>query len=475
MRVDRVLGQIERDFPEHLARAQRYVRQPSVSVTGEGVEAMAQLVCDDLTALGARTSVVATAGNPVVFGRLDAGQARTLLVYGMYDVQPAQEPDWRVPPFGGEIVDEAGLGRVLMSRGATNSKGPLAGFINVVAAIRDAGEPLPVNFLFMIEGEEELGSRHLPEFVAAHAPALAAADAVYFPAFRQDRAGTAMMQLGTKGHLWLELRARGGAWGGPRERAVHGAYSVWLGSPAWRLVAALSTLVGPDERVRTPGFYEQTLAPDPDDLEAIAALAADGDLTAILAEYGATRFKHVGPPAELLRRFFFEPVLNLDGFRGGHAGAGTKSLIPHEMVARLDARLSPTASPEAVADQLRAHLVANGYDDIEVTVLSARRGSKISAREPVAQALQRAYRDMGVRGHVHPVNVGWVPLYLFETVLRRPYVLGGLGHGERQHSSDELMTVDGFRRFEACAVWFLSHFAESSGRLSDRDAPAGRA
>lgn len=461
--LDALFRLIEADFEAHVARAQRLVRVPSVSATGEGIPECARVVAAMIEELGGRAEIVPTPGHPVVFGELWAGRPLTLLLYGMYDVQPATEPGWSVPPFAGAIKEVPELGACLVARGATNSKGPLAGFLNAIEAYQRRGQPIPANVLFMVEGEEELGSRNLPGFVRQYREQLQRADAVYFPAFREDRRGVAYIQLGTKGALFLELRVRGDDWGGPRHRAIHGAYNAWVGSPAWRAVHVLASLVDRDERVQIPGFYDGILAPDEDDERALMDLAEVFDPVSLLEEYGAHRLKWAGDKRDLLRHFLLDPVLNLSGIRTGHTDAGTKSIIPHEVVIRCEFRLGPSTDPHAVERSLRAHLDAQGFADVEVEVLAANPGSKVSRREPVAQALMAGYRDVGVTPYVHPVNAGWAPLYLFSEVLGRPYVLGGLGHGERAHSSDELCTLNGLMRYEKCAAAFLHHLGEGSG------------
>ncbi|MGN6562386.1 MAG: M20/M25/M40 family metallo-hydrolase, partial [Thermomicrobiales bacterium] len=133
-----------------------------------------------------------------------------------------EERDWIVSPFAAEIRDLPGFGECIVNRGVTNQKGPLINFFNVLEAIRAAGAELPVNIVFMIEGEEELGSRNLPGFVRANRDRLKA-DAAFFSMYNQDPDGKIVSYLGVKGILFFELVARGGDWGGPAGgRAVHG-------------------------------------------------------------------------------------------------------------------------------------------------------------------------------------------------------------------------------------------------------------
>ncbi len=135
---------IDTDFPQHLEAIREIVRIPSVSAEGTGIREMAHKVREIIQALGGKAQLVPTQGNPIVFGTLDRGRPKTLLLYGMYDVMPANEPGWVVPPFGGDIAELDGLGECVVSRGICNSKGPLQATFNVIDAIQSVGD-LPVN------------------------------------------------------------------------------------------------------------------------------------------------------------------------------------------------------------------------------------------------------------------------------------------------------------------------------------------
>jgi acetylornithine deacetylase/succinyl-diaminopimelate desuccinylase-like protein len=462
MQLDPVHQQIRQDFEsKHLNLIQRFLRQPSVSNEGIGMAEMAELVAMTIRDLGGSARVAPTAGWPIVHGRIDVGAPRTLLLYGMYDVQPANETDWLVPPFSGAIREMGPLGPCIVSRGATNSKGPLAGFFNTLYAIRAAGEPLPVNVIFIVEGEEEMGSRHLPDFIAEHADELRSADGAYFPAFRQPIHGDPIVQLGTKGLLYLELTCQGGDWGGPRSRGVHGAYSAWFASPAWKLVQALASLKE-GERVTVEDFYNEVWPPSAADESALADLAIRYDLNEVLEEHDVARFKYDLPPHDLLRQYIFQPVLNIDGINGGYTGPGTKTLLPHQVTAKVDIRMVPNMDADTTVARLRRHLDRHGFADVEIKMLNNYPWSKLEPDHPLAQTVLEAYRWHGFQPLIWPMNPGSAPFFLFYETLGVPYALGGLGHGERAHSSNELCTVEGLRLFEEWVATFMHLFARGN-------------
>lgn len=444
----------------HLERVRAFVRQPSISADGTGITAMADLVAQTIREVGGSAEVVPTDGHPVVTGRLDAGAPRTLLFYGMYDVQPVEGEAWTVPPFAGEVVDLAPHGPCMVARGAFNSKGPLAGVLNVLGAYRALGARPPVNVVFLVEGEEEQGSRHLPAFVEAHRERLRA-EAAYFGFYGQDARGVATVFLGVKGIIFLELVSRGGAWGGPQHRMIHGSNAVWIGSPTWRLVQALASMMGHDEQILIEGFYDEVAPLSSDEEHLLERLTTVFDEREVLAQNDVRRFKLAGHGETLLRNYLTLPTLNIDGLVSGWVGPGSKTVLPHEARARLDIRLVPGMDIPRTLKRLRAHLDGGGYGDIQMDVWQAYPWAQTPWRSPVVQALVAAIREEGVEPYTWPRIAGSAPMYLFSDVLRMPFVMGGLGHGGRAHSPNEYATVEGMRLFERSVAGFLQRFGEA--------------
>lgn len=459
-----VYRQIDRDLARHVEAVLAMVRQPSVSATGDGMAEMASALCERICALGADVELVPTPRYPIIFGRLDAGAARTLLFYELYDVQPASPEGWLVPPFQPAVVDLPGYGPSIVGRGAFNSKGPLCAFINVLEAMRRAGVPWPVNVVFLVEGEEEVGSTSLTGFVRDRASSLRTCDAVFQPYFGQNAAGQPIVYLGCKGMMYLELTCRGGTWGGPAKREIHALHSAWIANPAWRLVQALATLKepGPLERTAIPGWYDDVRPPTPWELERLDELAGQFLASVPLQEQGALRYKlHEGAtPRDLLTAYLWEPTLNLDGVSAGYTGPGSKTVIPDSATAKLDVRPVPDMDLDRLLQLLRTHLDARGYWDIEVRVLTKVPWSQSDPDSWVVRSLLAALREhCEVPLQMWPRSGGMVPHHLFTRELGLPVAFGGLGHGGRAHSNNEYITVEGLRLHEKSVASFLYSFA----------------
>src|SRR5438046_4364244 len=253
--------EITKRHDEAVKRLQDWIGQVSIAAENrgypEGAQYMAKLARD---AGFQQASVINTDGKPGVFATLDAGAPKTVGLYFMYDVKQFDPVEWSSPPTEARIVDKPPLGKVMIGRGAVNQKGPEAAFLAALHAIRGAGKKMPVNLVLVAEGEEEIGSPHIPQLVRRPEVlgALKKCAGVFMPHATQDLDGTVTVNLGAKGVIELELVASGETWGRGPTTDIHSSLKAMVDSPAWRLVQALHTLVSADGN--TPaidGFFEK--------------------------------------------------------------------------------------------------------------------------------------------------------------------------------------------------------------------------
>ncbi|MEM3258241.1 MAG: M20/M25/M40 family metallo-hydrolase [Thermoproteota archaeon] len=243
--INLVYNYIDQNLNRFVSRIQEFVRQPSISAENRGVQEAAKLLASYFKKIGCQNvEIVPTRRHPVVYAELDSNAETTLLVYMMYDTQPVDDEKlWVSPPFEANIVPldlPSGKVSALIGRGSINTKGPLITFINAVEAIVSTLGKLPVNLKFIAEGEEELGSPHLPDFVNEYKNKLKGAKATIFPSFLEDTWGKVKLSLGNKGIVYFELEASGKNWGkGPIEFDIHSSNKAWIDSPTWRLIDAL--------------------------------------------------------------------------------------------------------------------------------------------------------------------------------------------------------------------------------------------
>lgn len=468
MDIDKIFRYIDENYEKHIFRLQELVRQPSVSGENLGIRECSELVYRYLNDIGCSSvRIVETSGNPIVYGEVNANADKTVLVYMMYDTQPFNEPGWFTPPLEGRIVDIQPFGRCLVARGAVNTKGPLVAFINAVESILNSNGELPVNLLFVIEGEEEIGSLHLPEFIDKYCDQLKKANVLFLPTASQDVKGKAIVYLGVKGIVYFELKCSGKLWGrGPQEFDIHGSHKAWVDSPTWRLIKALSTMVDDaGSRVLIDGFYNGIAPLTDEDTMLLEKLTQTFDEEAVKEELKIKEFTEALHGKLALLRYLFWPTLNIDGIWSGYIGPGTKTVLPCEATVKMDVRLVPNMRKEDIIPMIRKHLDSHGFQDIQITYREGYDWARVSIKEPAVQAMIKTYRDMGKEPEIWPTIAGSAPLSIFTSRLKIPFVMGGLGHGGHAHAPNEYIVVEdgvvgGLRTLEKSYILFLRNLAE---------------
>src|SRR6202521_5159022 len=262
--LDPVFAEIDKRPSESLKRLQTWIHQPSIAAENRGMNEGCELTMQMLRDAGfAQVTKVPTDGQPGIFATLDAGAPKTIGLYFMYDVKQVDPAEWSSPPWDAAIVDKPGLGKVLIGRGAVNQKGPEATLLAAFHAFKAAGRKLPVNLVFVAEGEGGIGSPHFPQ--VAHRPEILAAlrkcEGVYMPMPMQSLDGTVTINLGAKGVIELELVSSGERWHRGPKQDLHSSNEARVDSPAWRLVQALATLVGPDGHTPAIDGYAEKARP----------------------------------------------------------------------------------------------------------------------------------------------------------------------------------------------------------------------
>lgn len=437
-----VYQHIDEHHDQHLANLQRWLRQPSVSAQNIGIQKMAEMLRDDLRALGFQEAeLVPTSGHPGVWGYYDAGAETTLMVYLMYDVQPVNPEDWRSPPFEANVV-ETDLGEVLMARGATNQKGPERAFLNALESIVAVQGKLPVNLMVAAEGEEELGSPHYPEIVDRYEDRLRESVGVFFPYNAQNEEGETQLNLGVKGILYMEMEAVGGERGGPTRAEIHGSYKAIVDSPVWRLVHALASLTSADgNTILVSGYYDDIREPTLEEQKLMNGVLAKWNEAVVKESLGVERWIEGISGETVLLRHLYEPTLNIDGIWGGYTGEGVKTILPHRATAKVDSRLPPDMTPEEALAQIRKHLDEQGFQDIRIRQLSGYPPSQTSVESSLVQAIIGVFNKYDLTPTVWPRLAGSAPFYQFTERLRLPLVMGGLGHGSGAHAPNEYMVI----------------------------------
>jgi acetylornithine deacetylase/succinyl-diaminopimelate desuccinylase-like protein len=428
-------------------RIRDWIALPSIAAENrnmpEGAAYMAELAKD---AGFANVEIVPTDGHSGVFGTIDVGAKRTLGIYFMYDVKQFDPAEWSSPPLEGRMVERPGFGTAIMGRGATNQKGPEATFLAALHAIRAAGRKLPVNIVLICEGEEEIGSPHFSQI--ANKPNILAAlrkcEGIFIPAGWQDKNGNVSVNLGSKGIIELELIASGEKWGRGPKGDVHSSLKAMIDSPAWRLVAALNSLVTPDGN--TPlidGWFENVRPLTTREKSLIADAAKLGDEAQQKAMLGVTHWIDNLPYPDALVRLAQEPTVNIEGLVAGYTGPGGKTILPGRAVAKLDLRLVPNQTRAEAEKKLRAHLDKRGFIDIEMNVSGGYDPTEAAESSRLIQTELATYKKLGVQANLNARLAGsWPGATFTAPPVSIPAGHFGLGHGGGAHAPDEYYLID---------------------------------
>ena len=426
--MDKFLEYVNANKQRFIAELQDFCRQPSVAAQNWGMSEMADKVLARLQKLGAVARIIPIEGGaPVVYAEIGAGK-RTLMIYDHYDVQPPEPLElWESGPWDGAIRDGK-----FYARGVADNKGNLMCRIHAVEAYLATVGALPLKIKFVVEGEEEIGSIHLPQFVKENHALIEGVDGCLWEAGYKDVNDRPVISCGVKGIVYVELHARGA------KRDLHSANAAIVVNPAWRLTWALATLKDADDNILVDDLMKHVRAPTVVEMDALKTISYDEGKTK--SDLGIPSFIRNLTGIELLKKYLYEPTCTICGLYSGYIGEGSKTVLPNHAFAKIDFRLVPDLSPDLVVDLLKKHLARRGFDDIEVVLTET--GEEV-ARSPLDSAIVRAAIDAATRVYdqapvVYPTMAGSGPMYPLCQALGIPAVGAGCGwHDSRAHAPNE--------------------------------------
>jgi acetylornithine deacetylase/succinyl-diaminopimelate desuccinylase-like protein len=442
---------LESNLDQSIAELSKLVAQPSVGAQNLGMHECASLVAEMLNRRGFDVRIMITKGAPVVFGERKGRSDKTLLIYNHYDVQPPEPLElWDTPPFEPSLRDGK-----LYGRGVSDDKGHIVSRLHAIDSILAADGELPCNIKFIIEGEEETASVNLFEFIKQNRELLKA-DACIWEFGGVDHRDVPMQYLGLRGICYVELSV---------ETASTDVHSGLGGSifpnAAWRLVWALSTLKGEDERVRIKGFYDGVKSPSTRDRELMAALPEVAE--EYMSRYGVKQFiKGLSGGVDLRLEEVFSPTCTICGLTSGYQGPGSKTVLPARASAKVDFRLVPDQDPDDILQKLRAHLDEHGFSDVQITDLGGDPPARTDPDDPFVQLVAKAAEDVyEMPMQLVPLVGGSGPSHPFVHDLKLPVATAGLGYPDtRAHAPNENIRVDLYLKHARHMARVIKEFAK---------------
>jgi acetylornithine deacetylase/succinyl-diaminopimelate desuccinylase-like protein len=469
-----IFDHIDANFDDYVARIQRYLQQPGISTTGEGIRESAELSQALMEEIGAvETELVETDGNPVVFGKLPSQRkgVKTLIGSSLYDLVPVNPEEWLSPPFAAEIVSSAeaqtvgipaAAGDVIIARGAANQRGPSLAFMLALDAIRRVTGDLPINIMFSLDGEEEIASPHWRQFLNKKQEELSVADAAFQHGFRTNESGKHLLHCGFKGVSLFELTVRGGAWGGTLDgRDLWAADMVWVHSPIQKLLEAVAAVLDSDGRSKVPGFYEGIAPRTPEEEALYQKLRDELDLDAAARARSIPHFRTHKDPRDLFIELISGPILNIDGLVAGYTEAFT-TVMPMKATAKFDVRIVPDQSMEDFYRNLREYLDGLGLDMVEINRIGGTEPGRTSPSDPLIAAADTAGVAHGLESEIWPISAAANPLGMYARApFNLPILFAGPGRSGNYHVPNEWCSVADIRDSMKWIVSFLYTWADS--------------
>lgn len=450
--MDRYNQYLQQNLDKSISELSHYCEQPSVAAQNWGLIECADLTAEMLRSRGFTVEVINTGGAPVVFAERKGRSDRTLLFYNHYDVQPPEPLElWESPPFTATIRDGK-----LFARGVSDDKGHLTSRLFALDALMSVDGELPCNIKFIIEGEEEVSSIHLKDFVLSHTDLLNA-EVCIWEFGGVDHQEIPIQYLGLRGICYVELSV---------ETANIDVHSGLGGSifpnAAWRLVWALSTLKDENEHINLPGHYDSVKPPSRRDRELMEALPDTAE--EYKSRYGVDHFLHdLTDGVELRIAEVFQPTCTICGLTSGYQGAGSKTVLPARASAKVDFRLVPDQTPDQVLKSLRTYLNKGGFTDVKITYLGGEQPARTDPDDPFVALVVEAARP--VYGHpmrIVPMSGGSGPNHAFVHNLHLPVVTAGIGHpGSQAHAPNENVRLDLYLKGAMHIARILKEFSKN--------------
>lgn len=432
--MEDIFNYINTHADQYLDRLKHLCRQQTIAVRRQGIAEGAQRLAGLLREIGAEPQIIPFEETTYVVTRVSGASEKTLGFYNHFDTHPPEPLDaWETPPFEPVIRDG-----VLYARGASDNKGNVVARICAVDAYQKVRGKLPINVIFLHDGEEEIGSPHMPAFLDQHSNLVSDANGWVWEGGFKDTNEHLEVYLGFNGLLYVELKVT------TSSEDTHGSHAGVVPNAAWRLVWAISSLKGADEKILIKDVYNSVIPPDPAELALLNKLPIDADQ--IKQQFHIHRLAGDSSLSDAVERQYLNPYINISGIGAGYQGDGVGVTLPHCAICKLEFYLVPNQHPDEVLHQLRVHLDAKGFEDVQITPLvkmpPSRTKPSAGLAKTVVELIDELYENPAI---LYPIMPGASPMGYFTGRFGVPGVSTGVGYvNSRIHQPNENVRVQDF-------------------------------
>jgi acetylornithine deacetylase/succinyl-diaminopimelate desuccinylase-like protein len=457
--MNNVIDFINTNRDRFVDELKNYLAIPSISALPQhqaDVRRCAEWTADEMRRIGMQNvRLIETPGNPVVYGDwLAAEGAPTILFYGHYDVQPVDPLNlWESPPFEATVRDGE-----IYARGAADDKGQVFMHFKAIEAHLKQNGRLPVNLRVILEGEEEVGSANLDNFVKGHKDELAADVVVISDSTMFDR-GVPSITYGLRGLVYFQIDLRG-----TKSDLHSGSFGGAVANPAMVLSQILAQMKDKAGRIKIPGFYDDVKALRPEERAEFKKLP-----------FNETRYrKELGAPKlfgesgyTTLERVWARPTFEVNGMLSGFTGEGAKTVIPAVAMAKVSMRLVPDQDPDKIAQLFEAYVAKVAPKTVETRVTRMHGGKPWMTEfdNRFVQAAGRAIEKGFGKTPVFNREGGSIPVVAtFQEILGLPSVLFGVGlPDENAHAPNEKLDLGNFHGGIIASAYLYDEVGNSRG------------
>jgi acetylornithine deacetylase/succinyl-diaminopimelate desuccinylase-like protein len=440
--VDQYIEKSSRRFIDELKELCSF---PSISNHGkDAIEPARDWIADRLARYTDRVETLDAGGMPALYAEVPGAGRRKLLLYQHYDVQPVDPIDlWDSAPF--EPVEKDGR---IIARGVADDKADVMARIHALETLKALGE-VPVTLRFLVEGEEEIGSKTFEKIAHDHTAKLAADGCLWESGSSFDDAGRPTIQFGCRGLLYVQLRVK------MLDFDQHSGWASVYPSAAMYLIAALASLRDQEMNIKVEGFYDKVVKPTEADRLMMAKIDPEVDKRKKLV--GFDHLVRHPRPEEVIEQMLFTPTCNIAGVTTGYQGPGSKTVLPAEATAKLDFRLIPNQDPADVAAQLRKHLDSHGFEQVEIQWSDGEKPARSDPDSAVGKTMISCVRELYGEPVLWPFMPATGPMHPVVADLGIPTVLPvGVGRPDnRIHAPNENIRADDYINAVRlmCRVW----------------------
>lgn len=450
---------VDSEMKNFIFDLQELIREPSISIEKQGLVECANKVQQLMRKAGINSEMLYLDSKkkedvpPIIYGEIKSKSnpnGKTILFYNHYDVQPVEPLDqWEKDPFSGEVDH-----KYIFGRGSADDKGEIITRIKAIEYFLKLTGDVPCNIKFLIEGEEEVGSTHLQEYLTLYQQKVSGSDVVIWESALIDEKNRPIIELGVKGIISVELIVKGPS------VDTHSSLAAIVENPAWTLVRALNTLCDSNQQILIKNWYDEVKDFTPAELTALANEPFDE--LEFKKEYGLNNFiNNLDNVEELNTALAGKPTCNIAGLKSGYTSKGIKNIIPASALAKLDLRLVPDMTPRKQFERLKNHLNNNGFYNIELKLIDQVAPARTPVDHPLVKIIVESAKDVFGTAIISVSSAGTGPMSYFDSILGVPSIcVGGPYKFSRAHGPNEFARIDDLNKTTKCIGRIIEKFGK---------------